>query len=634
MVAISRLATLLSAGIALTGVLPIMAWIDLMPRLVFLLCLVVALVQELKGVRRIGNWQLNLVLLPVFGWYLLNYSRSNPIQPVVSLLVIMLAARLCGEQSNRNLMQINLLALFCLASRSLYDLSPAFLVWLGLLLLLTSISLVLLTFHDQDVQMLLDRQAIRRLAASGILIVLLSTPILLILFPILPRTAFPLWNFMQAKGAARGLSDKVDPGRADAGATLPGLAFRAEMPRQSEAPYWRGIVFNRLNGNNWVRSQAVPAEEISFSNRQITQTIYPEPGSSRMLLSLDAPVELYHLRIRQTPDLLYELPRQQNRRLSYTISSDPSGILQTEGAINRQFYLQLPTTIDPRFHQLATEIRRNGRDNAERLRLTEQYYRKNGFSYSRKGLPSGSDALATFMFSTRKGHCEFFAASYGILLRASGIPARLVGGYLGGEYNQLGGYYLVAEDLAHVWVEAWLEGRGWLRIDPTRFAVNAGELLGKPQRPGLALRLRMFADALEYRWNRSVVSYDFEQQVSHLKAAGSRLQKLEQAFSRRHLYYLVALLIGGGLIWLLRERFSLLWLTPEQRLVRRFRRLMLDRYAIDMAAENLGLFEAAAASNHPDIQEAAELLASLLYSNHPSNQGIINKIKELLNKAK
>ena len=614
MVSASRLTTLLALLIAMIGVLPIMGWVEPFPKAVFAVGLLIGLLQELRGVRQIRNWQFNLLLLPVFGWYLLQYSRTNPIQPVVSVLVIMLAARLCGEKSNRNLLQISLLALFCLASRSLYDLSPAFLFWLGLLLLLTPILLVLLTFHSQNSQLQLNRDEVVRLVAAALLITLLSIPAMALLFPILPRTPFPLWNFMSpARGETRGLSDKVDPGRADAGATLKGLAFRAELPRQPEPPYWRGIVFNRLAGNSWVRSPAVPPEEVLFSDHQVTQTIYPEPGSSKLLIGLDAPVEVYHLRVRLTPDLIHELPRAPSRRVGYTLSSDPTGLLRTEGAINRQFYLQLPDSVDPRFHELAATIRRQAHSDTERLALAEQLFRASGFRYSRTGLPTGKDALQQFMFVSKKGHCEFFASGFGILLRAAGLPTRLVGGYLGGEYNQLGGYYLVAEDRAHVWVEAWLEGKGWLRIDPTRFAVNAQELLGDQRGPGLALRLRMLFDALEYRWNRSVVTYDFDQQVRHLKAAGSRLQRLEQAVSRRHLFLLLAIAGLAGLLYLFRNRLSVPWQSQEKRLVRRFRGLLLKRYGIDMAADNLGLIEAAKASNDPALLQAAELLGEALY---------------------
>ena len=99
MVSASRLTTLLALLIAMIGVLPIMGWVEPFPKAVFAVGLLIGLLQELRGVRQIRNWQFNLLLLPVFGWYLLQYSRTNPIQPVVSVLVIMLAARLCGEKS-------------------------------------------------------------------------------------------------------------------------------------------------------------------------------------------------------------------------------------------------------------------------------------------------------------------------------------------------------------------------------------------------------------------------------------------------------------------------------------------------------------------------------------------------------
>jgi len=177
MVTTSRLIAYLSLAISLAGVIPLFVWLETFPRLIVVLGLAVGMLQELRQGRwYVKNWQLNIALVPLFSWYILQYSRSNPIQPVVSVLAIMLAVRLCGEKNTRNLLQINLLALFCLASTSLFDLSPSFLFWLGLLLLLLPASLVVLTFHAQNNTLALQGRELRKILMAALLIVLVTLP--------------------------------------------------------------------------------------------------------------------------------------------------------------------------------------------------------------------------------------------------------------------------------------------------------------------------------------------------------------------------------------------------------------------------------------------------------------------------
>jgi protein-glutamine gamma-glutamyltransferase len=631
MVTSSRLATLLCFTIALTGVIPLFAWLETFPRLVIVAGLLIGILQELKGHWRLKNWQFNLALVPVFIWYVIQYSRSNPIQPVVSVLVIMLAARLCGEKSIRNLMQINLLALICLASRSLFDLSPSFLVWLGLLLVLIPVSLVVLTFYAQDNALVFTRKEINRVVISAVLMTLVTLPAMAVLFPILPRTAFPLWTFLAPPVTGSiGMSDKVEPGSSSNAAESRQLAFRAETPRQTQPPYWRGTVFNQIHGTSWSRNPAVPAETALPKGELVTQTIYPEPSASRILISLDAPLELTLAWVRTSPDLVFEYPRGIGRRLSYQVKSGTSGLLRSTKAVNRAFYLAVPAEISLETRQLADRIKKTGHTDQERLDLAEQHFLNGGYRYSREGLPTGKDALHHFFFVTKQGHCEFFASSLAILLRGSGVPARLVGGYLGGEYNEVGGYYLVSQDQAHVWVEAYIAGKGWVRTDPSRFATNAGAVWNQAKKLTLAARLRLLADALDYRWNRAIVTYDFERQTSQIRSAGEKLHRLEQAITMR---WLIPLLLVCGvivLLVLLRSRFSWFWGSHEERLLRRFRQVLKKSFVRDFVIENRGLFEIAAASGDSRVQQFTSIYAAAVYQDKRLEPDQIRELNRLL----
>lgn len=633
MVTTSRLIAYLSLAIALAGASPLFFWLETFPRLILVLGFVVGILQELRGGRwYIKNWLLNVILVPLVGWYILQYSRNNPIQPVVSVLVIMLAARLCSDKNTRNLLQINLLALFCLASTSLFDLSPSFLFWLGLLLLLLPVSLVVLTFHAQDNKLILKGREIKKIIVAALLIVIVTIPAMVVLFPVLPRTAFPLWNFLNPPvSGTTGISDKVEPGSTANAAESHALAFRAELPHQTEPPYWRVTVFNQINGSRWSRNPAVPHEAIISSGIPVSQVITVEPTTSRLLISLDTAAEISLPRLVNTPDLVFENPRGFSRRTSYTARSFTGGILRSSMPIKRNFYLTLPERLSPEIRLLAAEIKKVGRSDADRLEGAEQYFMNGGYRYSREGLPTGEDALDQFLFVSRQGHCEFFASALATLLRAAGVPARLVGGYLGGEYNELGGYYLVSEDRAHVWVEAYIEGKGWVRTDPSRFAINAGNLWNEKKRLGIVAQFRFLIDALDYRWTRTVVTYDFERQAEHLRSAGTKLQAMEQGIRWRWLLLSGGLLVGLLTIFKLRGQW---FCSREERLLRRFKRILKNKFVSMDKIDSLGLFEIAAACRDKRVNQFVERYAAAVYQDKKLGREEVRQLNRLLDELK
>ncbi|MBC8017806.1 MAG: DUF3488 domain-containing protein, partial [Verrucomicrobia bacterium] len=527
MVSINLLIAILSYMIALCGMLPLFPWLESAPRLIFAAGMIAGIWQDRRGAWPLKNWMFNAAIVPVFLYYAVQFSRTNPVQPVVSVLAIMLAARLGGTKNSRHYLQISALSLFCLASSSLFDLSPLFLVYLALMLLLVAVSLVLLTFYGQDSHMQLARSDLRKVLAAGLLMPLASLPLLLFFFPLLPRTQLPLWNFLAAPASrTSGFSDSVEPGSSSNAGASRVLAFRAEMPPQPQQQlYWRGTVFNRVEGRRWVRIVPPPENSI-YAGPRISQTIYPEPGPSRVLPALDAPASLTLQRSQRSPDGVYEFQGRAGKRFIYTAESISTEKLAITGDIKRSFYLTLPDNLPERIKQLADSIRRQGESDASRLEQLETFFRNGSYRYSMSGLPTGERALDQFLFESKQGHCEFFASGFALILRAAGVPARLVGGYLGGEYNQLGGYYLVSDDMAHVWVEVYIAGQGWLRVDPSSFAQNAGAVWGSP-RKSLLLKIRITLDSLNHTWNRAVISYDFERQASVVRKAGKSLQGLE-----------------------------------------------------------------------------------------------------------
>jgi len=632
MVAISSLTAVLSYAIALCGAVPLFPWLTAAPRIALAAGLVAGIWQDRRGAWPVKTWQFNLAVVPVFLYYAFQFSRSNPVQPVVSALAIMLAARLCGEKSVRHHLQIAALSLFCLASSSLFDLSPVFLLYLALLLVLVAMSLVLLTFHALDSRLVLPRAHLRKVLAVGAVMPLASLPLLVIFFPILPRTQIPLWNILAAPAARpSGFSDKVEPGTSATVGESRTIAFRAEMPRQAQQDlYWRGTVFNRMDGHRWVRDTAVPPEQLLYRGVRIPQTIYPEPGPSRALFSLDAPAVLTLFRARSAPDGVFEYPVPITRRLGYRAESVVSGVLPTARGINRAFYLRLPDHTPERVRRLADDIRRRGTDDARRLELLEQFFRNGNYRYSMRDLPTGENAVEQFLFEKKQGHCEFFASAFALLLRAAGVPARLVGGYLGGEYNELGGYYLVSDDMAHVWVEVYIDGRGWLRVDPSGLARNAGEVWGGKKRQGPAMKLRLILDSLDHTWNRTIVTYDFEQQVEIARSAGKRLQKLEAGRAVRAVlpYLLLSLALTFSLAVAARRPW--LFASRNERLLRRFYRLIERDCRMRVQPGRQGLFEIAELSGNDAAWEFAAVYAGAVYRDRQLTSPELAQLRRIL----
>jgi len=614
MVAIRVLTAIFTYAISLCGIIPLLPWLPLFLRVTLLAALVVGLWHDSRGRWQLKPWMQNVVIVPVFVYYALQFGRANLIQPVISILAIMLAVRLGGEKTVRHSTQIYALSLFCLASSTLFDLSPAFLAYLGFLLLMVPLALVLLTFQNQDAAMTVSTPELKKILISALMLPVLALPLLLIFFPILPRTQFPLWHFLTPPASrSTGFTESVEPGIQSSITISRALVFRAEMEHLVQAQlYWRGTVLNLTDGNKWTRMRRIPSERSAFSGKLVRQTIYPEPTSVRVLIALDRPAVLSRQRITQFTDGVFELNGSTGRRLSYTADSEPDGITAQRAVIDRLFYLQLPKHLPARLKALAADIVRRGKDDRARVELLENHFRSGGYHYSTRDLATGDKALERFIFETKRGHCEFFASSFALLLRAAGVPCRLVGGYFGGEYNEFGGYYIVTDAQAHVWVEVYIEGTGWVRVDPSAFATNAGDVWKAPGSRSLKLRITLFLDSLNYAWNRSVISYDFEQQMNIARNVGSRLQLIDPSKTVRVVVpYVFAGFLCVALFFVIRR--SPLLLSREQRILHRFLKTVERTFSLSTDKGRRGLFELAAAADNVLVSDFVAIYAGAIY---------------------
>jgi len=270
------------------------------------------------------------------------------------------------------------------------------------------------------------------------------------------------------------------------------------------------------------------------------------------------------------------------------------------------------------------------KNDQKKLDSIENLFAGMNLSYAATGLPTGTDAVEKFLFDGRKGHCELFAISFASALRLAGLPARLVGGYYGGDYNEMAGYYVISEKRAHVWVEVWLKGKGWVSNDPSRFAVNFDESFSG-KHPGFNIRLKLLLDSLSYYWNRLVINYDFESQLTAVSRAGAELKGLKEVkISGRKIAETTAwlLLVAGGILLLRIKRIS-----PEERLLKRFKRAVLVKYGIEISPAS-GLHEAVCSIDDKKVQEFVDLYSEVIYRDKMLSRREMDTLEKLLNDIK
>jgi transglutaminase-like putative cysteine protease len=627
MVGIRQPLNLLTWAVAVLGVAPLYPYLDLPVQVVLPAALAAAIYWDRRGAYPLMPLPATLLSLGCLLFYASQAGRDNLVAPAVNVLALLLAVRLLTEKTGRNYLQIFALALFALAGSSLLSLSPVFFLYLVLLVVAVTIGLVLLTFHAADPRMALDRRQLKQVLATALVLPAASLLLMVFFFFILPRTSRPLWNFLNPGPVARsGVGDEVRPG-AFAGITASReVAFRAGCEKLDPSQlYWRGVVLRALKGDAWVAGDVPDGEESrAVGGRPVQQTIYAEPRQDHRLFALDPPLHLEGIRTHRSGGGVFTASHLDRRR-RYEAVSLVGGILQPRGKMDRDFYLRVPPDLTARVRAVAGRIDARGRSAEEKIALLEDFFRAQQLTFASDDLPGAGHTIDRFLFVKKRGYCEYFASSFAVLLRLAGVPARLVGGYYGGEYNELGGYYLVTEADAHVWVEALAGGR-WERVDPSRLAANADRSPALARSRGLGAFSR-FLDAADYFWNRAVIAYDFHSQLQALRQADSHLRGLSGAFSWKKLFLWGLLLAGAaGLAGTLRRPRH----SREERLVQRYLRRVEKRYGPESVRAPVGLQELAERLDDPRCREFAEVYGRALYRDRKPDRQELRRLRELV----
>jgi len=614
---------------SLVGGLPLWPYLQRPVQVLLPLALLAGVWAERRRRVLLGGYWGTLVVVLVFLFYALQIRLSDLVDPVINMFAVMLAVRVAGEKTPRNLLQLYLLSIFALAASTLISLDISFMLYLPLLVVAVTISLVLLAYYTHDVNLTVTPAQLRCVFKWSLLLPLMSLVLMVMFFFVLPRTESPLLHFLAPGGdGSSGFSESVAPGSVAGNADNQAVAFRAEGPAMDHMDlYWRVIVLNAVEKGVWKRT-TIPVESAPEwrEGRQVTLKILPEDWRRRFLVTLDKPLEVDLRWVRVTPDLVYAFRWSPRHRYEYKVTSSLTDTLPSAGSEDMSVYLQVPQEIDRRVAALAERVRGENDGTTGRIEALREFFLEQGLSYSTQNIPVTDSPVADFLFSSRIGYCEHFASSFALLLRLSGVPARLVGGYYGGVYNEIGEYTLVTESMAHVWVEAFVPGRGWLRIDPSQYAVNVATSLNDFSRHRIP-SWRGMMDSVEHFWAQAVLNFYLEQQVETLKSVRRTADNLQNRYSLVQIAEVLAGVAAGAAgVWLWRRPR----LTPTQRLVKRLREKAARCYGEPWGEERFGLSELAAGTGDPALEEFARIYQSRIFRDERLSEQERLRLRRLL----
>ncbi|GAB1535165.1 DUF3488 and transglutaminase-like domain-containing protein [Geovibrio sp. ADMFC3] len=527
MTEIRNVVNILTYLIAVIGVLPLIGETGVLYAAAFFIAMIYGAWAESRKKGSMPRLWLNILSVVIILFTVSRMNMDNMVIPALEALLAIQAVKFIEPNKKfRDYMQIYMIAMFMAAGSALISLSIWFLAFVLVLFMLISVSMVLLTYMTEDERTVMPLKHIKRIIYKTAAIPLISIPVAVMLFTVLPRTNYPVFQFLNREdGTMTGFSDSVALGNVSEIQQDTRLIFRAETPEIIGAsPYWRGIVMDSFDGRAWSASDNQERRRRIRPPEKFTeQTIYLEPYGDKYLFGLDVP---FHVDMRgsdREQGFVYALNRPVQKRIQYTAFSASEKYL-TEEYQSYEKFLELPA-LSAELAEFADSFRETaaGEKLAEFMQV---YFIRNGFKYSLDKLPVSDTPLEDFLFSSKLGNCEYYASAAAVILRRNGIPARLVGGYAGGYYNGAGGYYAVPQRNAHVWVEAYIEGRGWRRIDPT--PATASVFSGGERT--LAFRMRLLADTVNFYWNALVINYDFSKQVKAVRSVRSAAEKLKNDY--------------------------------------------------------------------------------------------------------
>lgn len=527
------------------------------------------------------------LLLGIAGATLLfiSYGTFVGLEPMVALLLVAAALKILESIRERDGYLLVFLGFFiCVTHFIFIQTLPATLYTVCCTGLLVT---ALITLNQNPSGGISNREP-----ALAIKMLTLAVPMMVVLFFLFPRIG-PIWSVPSSSGQGKtGMSDFLRPGAVTKLGRSADVAFRAgfsDVIPANSALYWRGLVLSKFDEGAW---RTLQWRELPVSERQgVPPEVFGDPLQYRVLLEPTQQRWLYGIAYAKSPTAgVYEASDYRlgvvnpvEFQFGYDVTSWPASVLQPNlSDWRRRVETEFPKGINPLTEVWVRDLRRQYSNDRDFVGALLNYFRTQPFFYTLEPPEIlSSDFVDQFIFNSRRGFCEHFAYSFVAMLRMVGIPARIVAGYQGGEVNPLNNTVVVRQFDAHAWAEVWMDGEGWIRVDPTaavspsriEFGLEAAlegasgflsdSIISAYRFRGIRVLnwMRLRYDALAFGWQSFIVSFDSARQIELLRGW----------FGEIKVSWFVTLLLGSWaaillplMLWLSRER-RVQRLLPEER---------------------------------------------------------------------
>lgn len=536
-----------------------------MPRTAFVLLMACVVLSVLPHLDRVPVW-LQGIFIIVLGWRIQVFRQRLKFPPRwirlllvsggflgvvyhhgtvfgpdagVGLLITAYLFKQMEMYTKRDAFLVVILSYFVLATEFLFSKSLYTSLYVFAVLVAITAALVALNQTDRDI-------VLWKPLKISLVSILQAIPLMLVLFFLFPRIG-PIWELgMHTKINRTGLSDHMTPGDVAELSQSTKLAFRVEFDGPIPPPkerYWRAVVFDRFDGRTWYSqddSNMLPfdSSKLVLKGAPLSYRVYLEPTGQRWLLAASW-ADIKGINFAPSNSLMYFSREPLDAPVSYQVETYQDYQYESAGLTRALYsrYTEVPPSGNSKSLQYARQLyRKLGKDPGAFSDAIHKWFYQENFVYTLKPDKLGADSVDDFLFSSRRGFCAHFAGAYVFMMRAVGIPARMVGGYQGGKPHPIGKYLLVHQYDAHAWAEYWVKGRGWVRVDPTEAvapdrielgslmeSLDEESLLDSPfsamniRNMAMLGKLRELADYVDYLWFKNVVSFDENKQYQLFK---------------------------------------------------------------------------------------------------------------------
>jgi protein-glutamine gamma-glutamyltransferase len=557
-----------------------------------------------------------------------------------SLFVIALGLKLMEIRTERDLYLINYLAFIVAASQFLYGQSILMAVYILFVCCVLLATLVIINSHVGQTSTVI-KSALKKSAV----IIGQAIPMTIVVFILFPRVEAPRWLLFNDEHQAKmGLGDSMEPGSITDLGMSDELVFRVKFTGAiplAKQRYWRGPVLTQTDGKKWTQANDLSYQKVLdkpiFSGTPYQYTLLMEPQGKNWVFALDMPAE-YPKPLNQNANYQLITSDGLDKRTEFKLTSYPN---YNTGYLTKTEYKdarQLPGAASDNDKKLVAQL--HGFDRAPDVFINQllNHFRKEDFHYTLTPPLMEENPIETFLFETRYGFCSHYASAFVYLMRVADIPARVVTGYQGGEFNAVGNFLEIKQADAHAWAEVWLDKQGWVRFDPT--AAIAPERIEKNidiaslvpgglisyASPGtgqtafnLLKQARQLWNNVDYNWQRWVINYNNTNQASFLSSFGI-------ADFKTMVYWMMAIL---GIITAILSLF-LLYRRPEaldrtlivyNRFLKKIAKAGLSKNTGEGARDYAERIKSRLPGQAARIEEITAAFINLRYGKYPTEEG-------------